>query len=438
MTLGSERYSAQPWGERLRAWREEAKHWSRNELRDEIEAASHKTHEVRGHRLDVRLIGRWETGAVRQPQAVYCRLLAHLGAPLPNTADCLDVSTEEDDMERRKFLLGAGAAVAAAVGAIPATMYGGRQVPPRVDALHIEQLRRDVNALYVKDQAHGAGGLAESAHAYYLDARRMLDESDYPEPIGHDLMLIAGELAVCVGWLSYDAGDQRRARDLYSEAFFLADQAGDERLAIQAMEKMTLQSAFIADKARLRGAGREAARTSLRAIDLSRRQPSGRLHALLAGREAIAHAVVGDETKFRVSARRAWREIDRAGHANDDEMWLRFVTPGEVAVHEAKGYRYLGRPDEAARLYRASLEEPSLSPRNRANYQAQLASALVALNNRDEALAIGNTTLPTLVEEIASPRTLAELAPVRRIAHLVGDNEFCRSYDKATGATFNG
>jgi transcriptional regulator with XRE-family HTH domain len=86
MTMADDRYQARSWGERLRAWREEVKQWSRAEFTDELEAASHRIGEGRGQQLDERLIAQWETGAVR-PQAFHRRVLAHLGAPLPAAAE---------------------------------------------------------------------------------------------------------------------------------------------------------------------------------------------------------------------------------------------------------------------------------------------------------------------------------------------------------------
>ncbi|MGH3565892.1 MAG: hypothetical protein ACRDRH_07630 [Pseudonocardia sp.] len=75
--------SVLPWGEQLRRWREDVKLWSQQELVDQLVRLAFETKEDRGTRLDVRLIGKWETGAVRRPQSVYRRLLAGLGAPIP-------------------------------------------------------------------------------------------------------------------------------------------------------------------------------------------------------------------------------------------------------------------------------------------------------------------------------------------------------------------
>ncbi len=437
MTAGDTRDDARPWGERLKVWREEVQHWSRTDLKEQVEATSYKLKEARGNLLDVRLISRWESGAIKRPQGVYLRILAHMGAPLPDASgvnqESRRLGTEEDDedMDRRRFLRNAGTAVAAAV-ALPGTSYGGRTIPTKIDPADIRAIRAAVDSLYLRDQAIGGATLAQAALTHYYDARRMLDEADYREDVGRELMAIAGELAVCVGWLSYDAGNQRQARDLYAEAFLLADQAGDPRLTIQAVEKMALQAVYIADRGQHRGAAREAARLSGRLTDLARFQSSPRLHALIGGRQAIAHAVTGDTQEFKAAITRSWRDIDRAGSAGEEETWLQFVTPGEITVHEAKGYRYLGQPAAAVRLYRNSLEDSDLSPRNRANYRAQLAATLATVGDERGAIEQGIEVLKAVQGTVASPRTLSEMRNLRALAESLADDEFCARYDLAT------
>ncbi len=132
----------------------------------------------------------------------------------------------------------------------------------------------------------------------------------------------------------------------------------------------------------------------------------------------------------------AWREIDRwGGSVEAEDTWLQFVTPSEILVHEAKGHRYLGRPAEAVRLYRKSLEDSGLSPRNRLNYQAQLAGSLASLGDGMSATDEGMAVLPLLRNVVASPRTLTELMPVRRIAMGIGRTEFCEHYDRVAAGT---
>ncbi len=68
----------EPWGLRLRRWRDDTMHWSQQDLVDQVVRLAFQTKEERGTQLDVRLVNRWESGAVRRPQAIYRRLLGQL------------------------------------------------------------------------------------------------------------------------------------------------------------------------------------------------------------------------------------------------------------------------------------------------------------------------------------------------------------------------
>jgi transcriptional regulator with XRE-family HTH domain len=346
-----------------------------------------------------------------------------LGAP--------DAIIEEKDMDltRRQFGGVMGGATLAAMAGVGAEL-GTVQIPAKVDKAHIRYLRATVDQLYERDQMMGGAALARGALRQFYRAQRMLGESDYGERTGQQLMTAAGELAVCVGWLAYDAGDQDLARRLYTEAMTLADEADDSTLAIQVREKMALQAVQLARNG-TPAIARQALRLTGRAAEAARRDPEPRVHALLAAREAIACAVLGDDRGYRQAITRAWREADR-GPGPGDPVWLRFVTGSEISVAEAKGHMYLGAPHTAVQLYEQSLTGDGLSPRNRVNYRAQLAAALAATGDNRAAISEGLAVLPALETDVASPRTLRELAPVREAAEKAGDEEFCAQYDHAT------
>ncbi len=336
------------------------------------------------------------------------------------------IEREEADgmgMNRRRF--GGGL-----VGLAAATGMSQVQVSTKVDSAHVRYLHSSMEKLYTKDQILGGGALARDGLRLYHRARRMLDEADYSEATGRQLMSVAGELAVCVGWLAYDADNQSLARGLYSEARLLADQSGDDGLAMHAMQLMSLQSVHLARKGGLPGGARDAVRLSERATELARHDPSPQLHALLASREATAHAVAGDNRGFTVAIGRAWREMDR-GFADDGPVWLRFVNSSEIATAEARGRSYLGDPVAAAALYRRSLDT-TLSPRNDAVYRAELADALAASGDVTGAMTEGRVVLTALgTGGVMSPRTLAKLQPVRRAAAQDRSGEdFCAHYDQ--------
>lgn len=331
--------------------------------------------------------------------------------------------TADMGMNRRQFGGGlAGLAAATGMSQIP--------IPTKVDSAHVRYLHSSVEKLWTKDEILGGGALVRDGLRLYHRARRMLDEADYSEATGRQLMSAAGELAVCVGWLAYDADNQNLARELYTEACLLADQSGDDGLAIIAMEKMSLQSAYLAHKEGLPGRAREAVRLSARATELARHDPSPQLHALLASREAVAHAAVGDHRGFTFAITRAWREVDR-GFADDAPVWLRFVDSSEITALEGRGRSYLGDPCTAAALYQRSLEA-TLSPRGSAIYRAGLAAALAASGDVTGAVAEGMIVLPALnTGGVMSPRTLARLRPVRQAAARDRRGEdFCAHYDQ--------
>lgn len=388
--------------------------------------------------MDLAMILGWEQSAVARVENGTRNTLYDIRKLLAAT-DALDMPREalapllfgnpgatiesEEDMDRRQFggaLL--GVALTAGLGRV--------QVPIKVDSAHLRYLRATVDRLYRKDQEVGGAALARGALRQYHRARRMLDESDYSDRIGNKLMSAAGDLAVCVGWLSYDAGDQTLSRQLYSEALLLASESGNDALSVRVMEKMSLQSVYLARDAGRVKIAREAVRLSGRAAELARYDPSSRLHALIAAREAISYATLGDRHGFNAAITQAWREMDHSVSDNDP-VWLQFVTRSEISVHEAKGQAYLGNLAAAADLYRQSLDSADLPPRNRANYRAQLAATLVTSGATADAITEGLAVLPTLEGKVASPRTFRELQPVRIVAEQEGFKDFCIRYDKA-------
>jgi len=164
------------------------------------------------------------------------------------------------------------------------------------------------------------------------------------------------------------------------------------------------------------GSAGRARRFAARATDLTHGLPPGRIHALLAVREATAHAALGDTAAFGRSISSAWREMDRAvDHETPDDCpaWLRFMSHAEVLYHEAKGNSLLGQHDRAVELYGRVAAEFTASPRNTANYRATLAAAFASIGDTDAAATEGTAALHQLGNGISSPRALRLLDPVR-------------------------
>ncbi|GAA1892209.1 helix-turn-helix domain-containing protein [Actinomadura bangladeshensis] len=342
-----------------------------------------------------------------------------------------DIAFWEDAMDplrqvgRREFtVMVSGLALAAALP------------PERADRGHVRYLQASLERLRRQDAAVGGGTLRTQAVRLFARARAMLDESDYTEQVGRELMAVTADLGLVSAWLAYDSGDQASARALYSEAELLAGSAGDSKVLAHVYANMAQQAVHLARSTERRGTAREALRFIDRAADSARYIPSSALHALLALRQALAYSQLGDAAAFRAAIDRARREADRGPH-DSDPSWTAFVTHSEIAGYEAMGAVQLNRPGDAVPLYQAVLDDDGRSPRDRAYYRARLAAALCAAGDQREAVAEGLRVVGDLGEGLTSTRVLNELRPVRSGTHeltLDIHQEFCQQFDAAERA----
>ncbi|SRR6266566_1855467 len=359
---------------------------------------------------------------VEMPRAALAPVLA--GEPDATfDVDGLDERADgaEEDVDRRSF--GGFAAGAAAAFVLPDVA-----VPPRVTAAHVRYLRACADSLWRRDQAVGGAAILKQAVRHWRRARRMLDESDYSEAVGRDLLGTASSLGVCAGWLAFDAGNVALAHRMYSEALPLAGSANDPVLTVHVLEKLSMLSSYVARTRGSRGFARDALRFADQAAHAARHEPMSRLQALIVLRRAAAVSVLGDRPAFQTAITDARRELDR-GVSDGDPEWVRFVDEFEVKGQEGMGYLNLGAPDMSAALHRQSLEPPDLAVRNRLCAQAQLATALAAEGDMASAVAEGTTALSTFESGVTSGRALNYLRPVRRAAEKIKADEFCARFD---------
>jgi transcriptional regulator with XRE-family HTH domain len=329
--------------------------------------------------------------------------------------------TDDMDMDRRQFsgLL---------AGTVVASM--GVQVPKRVDAGHVRYIHASIARFLDQDQQFGGGLLVRSAMRQVARVRAMLDQADYTEAIGRQLLSAAGELSVCAGWLAQDANQQETARGLYGEAHMYAAQAGDLQLHAHVATTAAMQANSMAKTQP--GRAREALALASSAREAARHWATPRLHTLMALREALAYANLGDEMAYRKSISTAWREFERGTH-EDDLRWLGFVTVGELKYVEGAAAMSLGRPAAVEERFRESMADPESGTRNRLSSHARLSSALLTMGDHHAAYTEGLAVLPRLANSVSSPRAFEHLRPLREAAHhsrspLAG--EFAHAYDE--------
>jgi hypothetical protein len=254
VTLADEGHEAQPWGERLRAWREDTKHWSRAEFRDEVEAASHKIREQRGQKLDERLIGRWENGKVLRPQGFYRRILVHMGAPLPLAArptalrknvdflagvemwglrTTLQMLRTEmgDEVNRRFFIAQSGLSLAGIAN--PWLLDPVDRIVDSIDGRRIGHTTiTDIESITATrrrmDDALGGGSLLSAVREDLRVSITLLTRAAYSADVGRRLYAATAEQARLASWLCFDTGRHELAQH-YTQMALRAAHAAEDR-----------------------------------------------------------------------------------------------------------------------------------------------------------------------------------------------------------------
>lgn len=340
------------------------------------------------------------TDAVCMPREALLPLIIGKTETNPDLCDY----PERGEMDRRVFNAGLIALTSSAL------LPEGFPPPERISLSHARYLQTCVDELWKRDWAVGGANLIRDSIQLFGRAKSILDESDYSDRIGRDLLRAAADLANCTSFLAFDAGELALARRFSQEAAMLADSGEDPVLRAHIYATMAMQSTALARISGQRGPAREAMRALRVAAQAAKHQPSPKLHALIAMRSAPVSALLGDPAAARTSIVEAHRELDRGDHPEDRHA-LGFVDRSEVRGHEARVAALLGDKATAAGILQRVLEDKSLAPRNRVYYQATLAEIWLADGHVTSALDAGQQALGDL-NLVGSVRTLKTLQPL--------------------------
>ncbi|MEV6024219.1 hypothetical protein [Streptomyces sp. NPDC052036] len=319
---------------------------------------------------------------------------------------------EESDVQRRAFMSGGTATVAAASLSPLGLTVGGTAAAAerpvhRAGTSEANALEEAVRKIRLLDDRHGADGLYRRAAAPLRAAYALLDAGTTRQAVAERLYAGAGELAISVGWLAHDSGRFDDARSHYAEALATARMSGDPALEAHAF----CNTAFLARDA---GRPREAVRTAQAAQRAARPLGSNRLMSLLALREAGGWAGLADRAGCEQALARAQALFER-GTSDADPEWMSFYGEAELEGLEAQCWSALGDWPRAARHARraAHLQDPHFS-RNIALYTAELADDLARGGRPDEAAQAGLRVLD-LLDQVQSSRILTMLAGTARV-----------------------
>lgn len=322
-----------------------------------------------------------------------------LGFPGPAPGATVEVGPGRGEVvrvDRRAF-------VADTVGAAAGLALGSTDA---VGTSHVVELREGLRSLYTLDDAYGGGDVRSLAVRHLSRVRRVINTGTYPDTIGRQLQLLAGETAEQCAWLYYDADEQDTARRYWGEALTTATMLRDVNLEVLVLASLSMQASF---EGRPRDGYDLARAAHERAVALG----SPILLSLIAAREARALALLGDQSSARRRLAESMRMVERPDRGRPAPPWAAFHGHAELDYAHGLIYTDGGRHKAAVPFLRAALAHQDRTyGRNRALYRLTLARGLVQAGEVDEGAAEAVGSLEHL-EEVESGRVMRRLAEVR-------------------------
>jgi transcriptional regulator with XRE-family HTH domain len=271
---------------------------------------------------------------------------------------------------------------------------------------HIAAVRQMTAAMRAIDNEFG-GGYARASVVRYLhhEVTPLLRDGRYDARLGADLFSAAAEMTQLAGWMTYDSGYHGLAQEYLVHALRLAMAAGDRSLGAEILAAMSHQSTYLRQPAQGVDLARAAAHTATRAG----------VSALVAEAyllEAHAHATAGSARACTVMLGRAEHTLDRADRSADP-AFLGYFGPAYLSAKFGHCFHELGRPRQAERFARASLDMDESYVRGKAFNLALLAAAHAGQGDVEQACTVGADVLDLAVE-LRSARAVGYINGLRR------------------------
>lgn len=315
-------------------------------------------------------------------------------APLPERGTSMD---------RRDFIQDA---VGVAAGGLPPLSPVGRS--GTIGATHVLDLREGLASLYRLDDAYGGGGEVRSlARRHLRRIRRLINGATYPDSIGRQLQLLAGETAEHVAWLAFDAADHEAARAHWGEALASATMLGDRPLEFLVFAGLSHQATYL-------GHPQDGVAYARAAHDRATRLGSPVLRSLIAVREVRALTAMRDKAAAGRRLAEAVRLMDRAGRGGaPTPAWAECHGPASLSEAQSAYYLDTGSAASAVPFARAAVaRESSAYGRNTARRRVSLARTLIRAGEPEEGAACVLDSL-THLQDVQSARITTLLREVR-------------------------
>ncbi|KWT61808.1 NsdA [Streptomyces albus subsp. albus] len=365
---------------------------------------------------------RWRQPVPPAPRAHAWRVLhamfgvdpSQLGFPGPppgaTVGSAASPAQEGTDVDRRAFV--ADSLSVAAAAKLPPTSRDSAGQQGSIGTVHLLELAEGLRSLYHLDDAYGGGDVRSLAVRHLRRVHRIINTSSYPDTIGRQLQLLAGETAEHCAWLFYDADDQDTARRYWGEALTKATMLRDPSLEILVLASLSMQASH---------EGRPRDGYDLARAAQERAKPFGSpvLQSLIAVREARALSLMRDDKTAGQRLAESMRLIERGSHGRPAPEWAAFHGQAELDYAQGLLYSESGHHHAAVGFLRAALaHQDRIYGRNRALYRLTLSRGLAKSGQVDEGAAQAVESLDHL-QEVESGRVVRRLKEVAGILSAV-------------------
>ncbi|MCX5157061.1 hypothetical protein OG914_24070 [Streptomyces sp. NBC_00291] len=278
----------------------------------------------------------------------------------------------------------------------------------------LQALRSSIEDYWRRDDEHGGETLRPAVVGQLRYVEGLLKDRR-PTPIQHGLYGVAAELARLTGWTYFDARQYQQARAYFSESLQLAREIDDHPFMANVLACMSLQATYQDKPA-------DALALVSAAQDQARAGTTPRVRAMLAMREAFAHAALGDRKATHTAISEAHSQFERIHEGDPDPAWVTYFDEPKLIVDTGIAHGRLGEAAIAEPLIADALarEDPA-NQRGRAFHAFWLARTQLQRGKLDQAC---HTAMEALVPAaaVSSERVTGhlrefyeQLAPYREV-----------------------
>ncbi|MEV0781726.1 hypothetical protein AB0I52_01785 [Streptomyces sp. NPDC050423] len=222
--------------------------------------------------------------------------------------------------------------------------------PSMLDALH-----SSITDYWRRDDEHG-GEILRPAVVGQLRYVVGLLGGERPAPMRNGLHGIAAELARLTGWTYFDARQFNQARAYFTESLGLARAIDDRQFMANVLACMSLQATYEdkpGDALALVAAAQDQTRAAV--------ETTPRVLAMLAMREAFAHATLRNHGATHTAISEAHTHFGRISTGDPDPAWVVYFDEPKLIVDTGIAHGRLGE---------AALAEPLIADALRREHQA--------------------------------------------------------------------